>query len=81
MRKSEAAARRKTVEILIQERQSGYYRSVDDWYVIVADAWPSGLGYAPCKSTVKKVLFNLSIVGRMKHKTFSRGWFTQERFS
>lgn len=80
MKKSTAIERRILVQSIVLENRRKFFMSVDDWWSVVASKWPNGWSDAPCSKTVKKVLFNLSLVGRVDHKTFSRGWFTQERF-
>lgn len=81
MKPSEARTRRRIIVMIIEDHKSGYFRSVDDWYRIVANQWPDGISKSPAKSTVKSVLFGLKVLGLMKHKYVERGWFKQERFA
>lgn len=81
MNRLTARARRAGIRHIILNYGGEYLRSVDDWYRIVVNAWPSGYEDSPSKATVKSEMWRMVRDNVMYHKTLSRGWFTQERFS
>jgi len=81
MNKLTAKARRAGIRHIVLNYGGVYFRSVDDWYRVVVNTWPSGYVDSPCKNTVKSELFRMVARHEMTHRTKERGCYRWELFS
>lgn len=80
MTKENAKKRRQTIKAIVLDYTNHVLRSVDDWYYVVGEHWPTGWKDAPAKGTVKSVLQDMHYRELIAWRWHSRGWFNQERF-
>ena len=78
--KHTALQRREMVEEIILNSKHEFYRTVDGWYLYVANKWVAGITCSPCRAVVRSVLFDMNSRGVMHCSLRKRGYFRQYRF-